>query len=51
MHQDNSLGKTRNPDNAVSRRLGLSDRRTRYHTPYMTAKNIVFEGEKIPYDK
>ena len=37
----------RNLDNAVSRHLGLPDKRTRYHNPHITAKDIISKGEEI----
>ena len=37
----------RNLDNAVSRHLGLPDKRTRYHNPHISAKDIISEGEDI----
>ena len=41
----------KNLDNAVSRRLGLPDKRTRYHNPHIAAKDIISEGEEISSDK
>ena len=37
----------RNLDNVVSRRLGLPDKRTRYHNPHITAKDIISVGQDI----
>ena len=34
-------------DNAVTRRLGLPENRTRYHNPYITARDLVADGEEI----
>ncbi len=32
---------------AVTRRLGLSEKRTRYHNPHITAQDIISDGEEI----
>ena len=37
----------RNLDNAISRRLGLPDKRTRYHNPHIAAKDIMSQGEEV----
>ena len=34
-------------DNAVTRRLGLPDNRTRYHNPYVSAKDLIANEEEI----
>lgn len=34
-------------DNAISRRLGLPDKRTRYHNPHIRAKDIISDGEEV----
>lgn len=34
-------------DNVVSRRLSLPDKRTRYHNPYITAKDLMRGGEIV----
>lgn len=34
-------------DNMITRRLGLPDKRTRYHNPYITAKDMIPDGEVI----
>lgn len=37
----------RNPDNAISRRLGQPDNRSRYHNSHITAKDIISAGETV----
>lgn len=34
-------------DNVITHRLGLPEKRTRYHNPYITAKDIISDGEEI----
>lgn len=34
-------------DNPVSRRLGLPESRTRYHNPYVTAADLMKDGEEV----
>lgn len=34
-------------DNLITRKLGLPDSRTRYHNPYVTAKDLMKDGEEI----
>ena len=38
-------------DNAITRRFGLPDKRTRYHNPYIKAKDIISNGVKITIKK
>lgn len=35
-------------DNAVTKRLGLPEGRTRYHNPYVTAGDLMKDGEEVP---
>lgn len=35
-------------DNFITRKLGLPDRRTRYHNPYVTAADLMRDREEIP---
>ena len=37
----------RNLDNAISRRLGLPDKRTRYHNPAIEAKDMLMQQEEV----
>lgn len=34
-------------DNLITRKLGLPDSRTRYHNPYVTAADLMKEGEEV----
>lgn len=34
-------------DNFITRRMGLLDKRTRYHNPHISTKDIISDGEKI----
>lgn len=34
-------------DNVITHRLGLPEKRTRYHNPFITAKDIISDGEEI----
>ena len=34
-------------DNIITRRMGLSEKRTRYHNPHVTAKDIISAAEQI----
>lgn len=34
-------------DNFITRRLGLPEKRTRYHNPYITAADLTKEGEEL----
>lgn len=35
-------------NNIVTRRLGLPETRTRYHNPYVTAADLMKDGEEVP---
>ena len=37
-------------DNVVTRRLGLPEKRTRYHNPHITAKDIIADSEEVTTD-
>ena len=37
-------------DNIITRRMGLPEKRTRYHNPHVAAKDIISEGEKVVVD-
>ena len=34
-------------DNIITRRMGLPEKRTRYHNPHVTAKDLISDAEKI----
>ena len=34
-------------DNIISRRMGLPEKRTRYHNPHVTAKDLICDAEEI----
>jgi hypothetical protein len=36
-------------NNAISRKIGLPDKRTRYHNPYITAADLMKNEEEINY--
>ena len=36
-------------DNVITRRLGLPDRRTRYHNPHITARDLIAECEVVEH--
>lgn len=38
-------------DNVITRKLGLPDGRTRYHHPYVTAGDLMKDGEKVPPER
>ena len=38
-------------DNIITRKLGLPERRTRYHNPYVIATDLMKSGEDIPAPK
>lgn len=38
-------------DNIITRRLGLPEKRTRYHNPYIVAADLMKDGEEIPNRK
>ena len=42
----NSL-RTARLDNIITRKLGLPEKRTRYHNPYVAASDLIKDGEKI----
>ena len=35
-------------DNFITRRMGLPDKRTRYHNPHILAMDIISDGEENP---
>lgn len=37
-------------DNIITHHMGLPDKRTRYHNPHITAKDIISDGEEIAAD-
>ena len=34
-------------DNIITRRMGLPEKRTRYHNPHVTARDIISDAEQI----
>ena len=37
-------------NNIITNRMGLTDKRTRYHNPHIMAKDIISDGEEISAD-